>query len=224
LSEESEYYEKTIRVALLQIINGAPRFSALNLFEQLNKQRSLSHAFRAYWQSQLATFIQMNPWKWGSAVTPSLAKQFKDLEAIPQSSASKRQWLSSIEQNSPSVSLTEYFRIGAKYEFTDEAVAFSSLYQNLKDAEIQLVGISDDNGKLSMTGSVSKDQTLFTVDSLTGRITSMKEGSKPAPYAPLFTLSINGDPAHVALKKVEMATGYNLSQDRYTEHLPPVLQ
>ena len=224
LSEESEYYEKTIRVALLQILDGAPRFSALNLFEQLNQQTTLSYAFRAYWQSQLATFIQMNPWKWGSAVAPSLKKQIKKLESLPQSSASKRQWLSSIEQNSPSVSLTEYFRIGSKYNLTDEAVAFAQLYQNLKDGEIRFIGTSDAEGNVSLSTRVSRDQTLFTVDRLTGRVTALKNSPKPAAYAPIFTLSIDDGPASMAIKKAEIATGFNLSQDTYKEHLPPVLQ
>ena len=224
LSEESEYYEKSIRVALLQILDGAPRFSALNLFEQLNQQPALSYAFRAYWQSQLSTFIQMNPWKWGSAVAPSLKKQIKNLESLPQSSASKRQWLSSIEQNSPSVSLTEYFRIGSKYSLTDEAVAFARLYQNLKDGKIKLIGISNAEGSVTLNTNVSRDHTLFTVDRLTGRITALKNSSKPAAYAPIFTLSIDDGPARIAIKNTEIATGFNLSNDTYKEHLPPVLR
>jgi len=224
LSKESKYFENTIRVALLQIIDGAPRFSALNLFEQLNQQRTLSYAFRAYWQSQIATFIQMNPWKWGSALAPTLQKQIQKLESTPQSTASKRQWLSSIEQNAPSVSLTEYFRLAAKHSLTNEAVAFARLYQNLKDGNITLLGTANAEGVATLPASASRDHAPFTIDHLTGRIVRLGESTKPAAFAPIFALSIDGDPAITALENAEIATGHSLRAESYKEHLPPALQ
>ena len=94
---------------------------SFKLIDELTRLRTLSTAFRAYWQQQLMAFIELNPWKWGLPLTPSLAIQKASLESISSDEIDKRQWLSSVEQISPSVQLTEHFRIASKTNLVDEA-------------------------------------------------------------------------------------------------------
>ncbi|MCH6256777.1 hypothetical protein MLD52_09480 [Puniceicoccaceae bacterium K14] len=223
VSDESQYYEKTIRETLLKILAGAPRFTAIDLIDQLNDARTLAPAFRAYWQQQLFTFMKLNPWKWGMPLSPSLKEQIKKLSIITRGDINKRQWLSNIEQTAPSYDLSEYFRLSSKKDLAQEARAFATMYQFAFEGEYNFAGYADEGGQIQR-GEGFEGFKLWAANALTGRYEPISEQSAPAPYSPLIAYQFEDKPSEHILQKTLFITGSNLSSEEFSEHLPPILQ
>lgn len=223
VSDESHYYEKTIRKALFEVLAGAPRFTIINLIDEINEERTLASSFRAYWQQQLFTFMKMNPWKWGLPLSPSLQVQMEELSKITEGPVSKRQWLSSIEQTSPSYDLNEYMRLSSKKDLVKEAQAFATMYQFAVLGDYTLAGYIRGDGEL-ITINGFENYQLWAANSLTGNYEPLEEQNAPAPYSPLLTYQFEGKPSEHILQKTLFITGTNLSDKNFTNHLPPLLK
>ena len=224
LSKESLYFQETLRPALRRVLAGAPRFAVLESIEQLSGQRSLSPAFRAYWQQELITFIEMNPWKWGLSLSPALRAQAESIRKIAPDGIDERLWLSTVEQISPSIELTEYFRNASKQNILQEAKAFSTLYLFAMQGEMALVGQADPSGKIEYNESRVSDDRLWVVNSLTGRIEAFDENVSVAPYSPVMTYRFENQPATRLLQKTRLQSGVDLSSEEYQDQLPLILK
>ncbi len=224
MAQESIYYEETLRVSLLQILAGAPRFTIIGMIEQLNKQRTLSPAFRAYWQEQLLTFMEMDPWKWGLTLSPTLAEQRERLSKVARGGISKWQWLSSIEQTSPSIEFIDYFRYSEKTRLVDEAEAFAALYQEALNGEFILAGHINAEGEVALKSEYASAEPIWTVNAVTGRIEKMDSEKQGASYAPLLTYRKDGQSATSLLQQTRFLTGLDLSQKPFIDHLPPLFR
>lgn len=224
LSRESLYFQETIRLTLLRILNGAPRFALLDLLQTLSDERSLAPAYRAYWQQELISLAQLDPWKWGSALAPSVNEMSKTLETIGPDGLEERLWLSSVEQISPSIEFNEYFRMASKRSLLDEARAFSSLYRFATQGSIALVGQADSSGKIEYNSDRQAEDKLWIVNGLTGRIETLEEGLAIAPFAPVVTYRFEGKPASRLLQKTRAETGIDLSAPEFEGKLPSILK
>ena len=79
------------------ILGGGERFSPLKLIDELTRLKPFQPRFELI-EAAVDSFIELNPWKWGLPLTPSLAIQKVRLESISSDEIDKRQWLSSVEQ------------------------------------------------------------------------------------------------------------------------------
>jgi hypothetical protein len=224
LSKESLYFQKTIRPALMQIRAAAPRFTAIELIKDLSDERSLSPAFRAYWQQKLIAFIEMNPWKWGLPLSPSLVDQTRAIEKLTPDGIDERLWLSAVEQTSPSIDLIEYFRLAGKQPILQEAKAFSVLYAFAMQGEMALVGQADASGKIEYNESKDADDRLWVVNGLTGRIEALENNISIAPYSPIMAYRFEDQPAERLIQKTRMQSGIDLSAETYKGRLPSILK
>ena len=225
LSKESIYFQESLRLSLMGILGGGERFSPLKLIDELTRLRTLSTAFRAYWKQQLIDFIELNPWKWGLPLTPSLAIQKVRLESISSDEIDKRQWLSSVEQISPSVQLTEHFRIASKTNLVNEARAFATFYSLAAQGTMSLIGQADESGKIEYNETPKYDEdTLWAVNRLTGRIEVLTDNTPVAPYSPVLAYRYLEQSAAKLVQQTRAQTGWNLSLDRYEDYLPPLLK
>ncbi len=222
LSKESQYYQETIRVELLKVLAGAPRFTLVNLVDQISANRSLSPAFRAYWHQQIFSFMKMNPWKWGMPLSPSLQQQSKELTRIARGEFSKRDWLSTIEQSAPSLELTQYFQAARKLNLANECRAFASLYQIALEGDFEIAGHIDADAKLQKRKSTEKNSDLWALNALTGQIESLATLNDPAPYSPIIRYAYEKKPAAHVLHKTKFITGTNLAAPPYEDSLPPL--
>lgn len=224
LSKESIYFQESLRLSLMRILAGGERFSPLKLIDELTRLRTLSPAFRAYWQQQLIAFIELNPWKWGLPLTPSLAMQKASLESISADEIDKRQWLSSVEQISPSVQLTEHFRTASKTNLVDEARAFATFYSLAMQGTMNLIGQADESGEIEYNETPKyDDDTLWIVNGLTGRIEVLAANTPVAPYSPVLAYRYQDQSAAKLVQQTRAQTGWDLSLDRYEDYLPPLL-
>ena len=225
LSKESIYFQESLRLSLMRILAGSERFAPLKLIDELTRLRTLSPAFRAYWQQQLIAFMELNPWKWGLPLTPSLDIQKASLESISPNGIDKRLWLSSVEQISPSVQLTEHFRAASKTNLVDEARAFSTLYELAMQGTMNLIGQADESGKIKYNDSARYDNdTLWIVNGLTGRIEVLTDNVQVAPYSPVLAYRYQDRSAARLIQQTKAQTGWDLSLDRYDDYLPPLLK
>lgn len=225
LSRESIYFQESLRLSLMRILAGSERFAPLKLIDEFTRLRTLSPAFRAYWQQQLIAFIELNPWKWGLPLTPSLKMQKESLDSISPDGIDKRQWLSSVEQISPSVQLTEHFRIASKTNLVDEARAFATFYDLAMKGTMNLVGQADESGNIKYNDSPRYDaDTLWIVNGLTGRIEILADSSQVAPYSPVLAYRYQDRSAARLIQQTKAQTGWDLSLERYEDYLPPLLK
>lgn len=224
LSKESLYFQETIRPELMRILSGARRFALLDLIQALSDDRSLAPAFRAYWQQELISLTELDPWKWGRALSPSLEDMAGELSSIAPDGLEERRWLSSVEQISPSIEFIEYFRMAEKRALTDEANAFSTLYRFATEGSIALVGQADESGKVEYNGEKQPEDRLWVVNGLTGRIETMEEVTTIAPFSPVVTYRYEGKPASRLLQKTRAQTGLDLSAAQYKDKLPSILK
>ncbi len=225
LSKESIYFQESLRLSLMRVLAGGERFSPLKLIDELTRLRTLSPAFRAYWQQQLVAFIELNPWKWGLPLTPSLAMQKESLESISPDGIDKRQWLSSVEQISPSVQLTEHFRISSKTNLADEARTFATFYSLAMKGTMNLIGQADESGKIEYNDSSHyENDTHWIVNGLTGRIEPLTDNAQVAPYSPVLAYRYQNQGASRLVQQTRAQTGWDLSLDRYEDYLPPLLK
>ncbi len=224
LSNESVYFQESLRLSLMRILAGSPRFSALRLFDELSEDRSLSPAFRAYWQSQLIEFMEIDPWKWGLPLAPTLSEWIESNDLLGANGINERQWLSTVEQISPSTQLTDYFREASKTKLSDEAAAFASFYSNAIKGEMQLIGQVDESGEIEYTLASVRDDSVWVVNHLTGRIESYEEGVPVAPYSPVLVYRFEGKPASSLVQKTRIQTGIDLSDATYASKLPPLFR
>lgn len=222
LSRESQYYEQTIRVQLLKVLSGAPRFTLVNLIDQITASRGLSPAFRAYWHQQLFSFMKMNPWKWGMPLSPTLQKQSKELTQLARGEISKRLWLSTIEQSAPSLELTEYFRIAGKTDIAAECRAFASLYKIANEGDFAVVGHVTSEGDIKKQTPSHPNNSLWAINPLSGQVESLDTLKQPAPYSPILHYTLEDKPASHALQKTQFLTGTNLAVSPYKKTLPPL--
>jgi len=224
LSKESVYYQESLRVSLMKILAGAPRFFPMELIDELTAKRTLSPAFRAYWQQQLIEFMKMNPWKWGMPLSPELQTQIESLEKLAPEGIDKRQWLSTVEQISPSVLLTEHFRLASRTKIAEEAKALLDFYEYTMQGEMSLVGQADESGKVEYEKQVFDNDTLWIVNELTGRIERLEDDTRIAPYSPVLAYRFENQPSDRVIQKTTLATGFDLSSSRYADELPPLFQ
>ena len=224
LSKESLYFQETIRPALMQIRAAAPRFTAIELIKDLSDERSLSPAFRAYWQEKLIAFVGMNPWKWGLPLSPSLNDQTQAIEKLAPNGIDERLWLSAVEQTSPSIDLIEYFRLASKQPILQEAKAFSVLYAFAMQGKMALVGQADASGKIEYNESKDADDRLWIVNGLTGRIEALEDNISIAPYSPVMAYRFEDQPAKRLIQKTRMQSGIDLSAETYKGRLPSILK
>lgn len=224
LSKESLYFQDSLRPALMRVNAGAPRFTVLELIERLNDERSLSPAFRAYWQQELIAFIEMNPWKWGLPLSPALRSQTEVIEKLAPTGISQRLWLSTVEQISPSIELIDYFRNAGKQKILQEARAFSALYAFAMQGNMALVGQADSSGSIEYNESKRSDDRLWIVNGLTGRIEGLDENVSVAPYSPVMTYRFEDQPAERLIQKTRMQSGIDLSAEAYQDQLPAILK
>ena len=224
LSKESLYFQETLRPALMRIRTGAPRFTAIELIKDLSDDRSLSPAFRAYWQQELITFIEMNPWKWGLPLSPSLGDQADAIKKLDPDGIDQRLWLSAVEQTSPSIDLIEYFRTADNQPILQEAKAFSALYAFAMQGKMALVGQADASGKIEYNESQDPDDRLWVVNGLTGRIEALEDNTSISPYSPIMTYRFEDQPAKRLIQKTRMQTGIDLSAEAYQGRLPSILE
>jgi len=224
MSKESIYYQESLRVSFMKILAGAPRFFLLELIDELTSKRTLSPAFRAYWQQQLIEFIGMNPWKWGMSLSPELENQIESFENLDPEGIDKQQWLSTVEQISPSVLLTEHFRIASKTKVADEAKAFVEFYSYAKAGEMKLIGQANESGEIEYEHPRLDDEKVWIVNGLTGRIERFEAETNIAPYAPVIAYRFEDQPASRVIQKTEMRTGIDLSSNRYSQKLPPLFK
>lgn len=225
LSKESIYFQESLRLSLMRILAGSERFAPLKLIDELTRLRTLSPAFRAFWQQQLIAFIELNPWKWGLPLTPSLDMQKASLESISPDGIDRRLWLSSVEQISPSVQLTEHFRVASKTNLVDEARAFSTFYELAMQGTMNLIGQADESGKIKYNDSARYDNdTLWVVNGLTGRIEILTDNIQVAPYSPVLAYRYQDRSAARLIQQTKAQTGWDLSLERYDDYLPPLLK
>jgi len=222
LSKESIYYQESLRVSFMKILAGAPRFFPLELIDELTSKRTLSPAFRAYWQQQLIELMEMNPWKWGMPLSPELQIQIESFEKLDPDGIDQQQWLSTVEQISPSVLLTEHFRIASKTKVADEAKAFVEFYSYAKAGEMKLLGQANESGKIEYEHPRFDDEKIWIVNGLTGRIERFEAETNIAPYSPVIAYRFEDQPASRVIQKTEMRTGIDLSSNRYSQKLPPL--
>jgi hypothetical protein len=224
MSKESIYYQESLRVSFMKILAGAPRFFPLELIDELTSKRTLSPAFRAYWQQQLIEFMGMNPWKWGMSLSPELQNQIESFEKLDPDGIDQQQWLSTVEQISPSVLLTEHFRIASKTKVADEAKAFVEFYSYAKAGEMKLIGQANESGEIEYEHPRLGDEKVWIVNGLTGRIERFEAETNIAPYAPVIAYRFEDQPASRVIQKTEMRTGIDLSSNRYSQKLPPLFK
>jgi len=208
----------------MKILAGAPRFFPMELIDELTAKRTLSPAFRAYWQQQLIEFMKMNPWKWGMPLSPELQTQIESLEKLAPEGIDKRQWLSTVEQISPSVLLTEHFRLASRTKIAEEAKALLDFYEYTMQGEMSLVGQADESGKVEYEKQVFDNDTLWIVNELTGRIERLEDDTRIAPYSPVLAYRFENQPSDRVIQKTTLATGFDLSSSRYADELPPLFQ
>ena len=224
LSKESIYFQESLRLSLMRILAGNERYLPLKLIDELAGLRTLSPAFRAYWQEQLIAFTELNPWKWGIPLAPSLATQKAALKSISPNGIDRNQWLSSVEQISPSVQLTEHFRVASKTNVVDEARAFARFYSLAMKGTMNLVGQADESGKIEYNNSAQYDgETQWIVNRLTGRIEILDENTPIAPYSPVLAYRYQGQSAARLIQQTRAQTGWDLSLESYEDYLPPLL-
>lgn len=226
LSPESEYYEGTIRPALLEVLGGAAqRFTLLDLFDQIGQAQALSPAFRAYWHAQLLEFMRLNPWKWGIPLCPSLQELAQRLDAIePGGGIPKRKWLSSVEQTAPSQGYVNYLRKAREIAVAEEAAALAALYQIALDGSLALAGHIDAKGELVLDGAADGDETIWIPHALAGRFQPYRPGEPLAPYGPALVYRLEDKPASHATRKASFLVGVDFSQEPYASSLPPLLK
>jgi len=224
LSKESIYFQESLRVSFMKILAGAPRFFPLELIDELTAKRTLSPAFRAYWQQQLIEFMEMNPWKWGLALSPELQNQIDSFKELAPDGIDQQQWLSTVEQISPSVLLTEHFRIAGKTKVADEAKAFVEFYSYAQQGEMRLLGQANESGKIEYETARLEEDKLWVVNGLTGRIERLESDTNIAPYSPVLAYRFEDQPASRVIQKTEMRTGLDLNSSRYSAKLPPLFK
>lgn len=224
LSNESIYYQESLRVSFMRILAGPPRFFPFQLIDELTQKRNLSPAFRAYWQQQLIAFLEMNPWKWGTPLSPQLQDHKKTLSDFSPEGIEPHLWLSTVEQISPSVQLTEYFRLASKTRITDEAKAFATFYSNAQQGEMSLLGQANQSGIVEYHKPQAEEDTFWVVNGLTGRIESLDENTQVAPYSPVLAYRFENQPASRLIQKTELQTGLNLRSSRYSKILPSLFK
>ncbi|MEM9158594.1 MAG: hypothetical protein AAGB46_06055 [Verrucomicrobiota bacterium] len=224
MSPESLYYEETLRVLFLQVLAGAPRLSLINQLDDLNKNRNLSPAFRAYWQQQILKLLEMNPWKWGLALSPTLQIQAQELERIGRGGIPKQQWLSSIEQTAPSLEFTEYFRKVYRLDLAKETQALARLYDESLKGDFALVGVADASGRARLSDPKALRENKWGMHALTGELQKIESDLNLAPYSPILVYRFANQDADKLFQTVELQTGLDLSEEKYTPYLPPLLQ
>ncbi len=224
LSKESIYFQESLRVSFMKILAGGPRFFPLELIDELTAKRTLSPAFRAYWQQQLIEFMEMNPWKWGLALSPELQNQIESFKELAPDGIDQQQWLSTVEQISPSVMLTEHFRIASKTKVADEAKAFVEFYSYARQGEMRLLGQANESGKIEYENARLEEDKLWVVNGLTGRIERLESDTNIAPYSPVLAYRFEDQPASRVIQKTEMRTGLDLNSSRYAAKLPPLFK
>ncbi len=224
LSNESIYYQESLRLSLMRILAGGPRLAPIQLVDELTEKRSLSPAFRAYWQNQLIEFMQINPWKWGLPLVPTLQAQIENVDAIGPGGIDNRQWLSTVEQISPSIQLTDYFREAAKTRLYEEALAFARLYSNALQGEMSLIGQADASGAIDYATPADEADLVWIVNGLTGRIERLEANTQVAPYSPVLVYRFEGQPARRVLQKTRTQTGIDLQSAPFADNLPRLFQ
>ncbi len=225
LSPESEYYKRSISNTLSHLLAGANRLAVLDQLKDLEQQTELSPAFRVYWQQQFVNFIELHPWKWGLALSPSLKKQAAQLSQLPDSDENQRLWLSIIEQTVPSPDIS----VIAKSELGDlprkEITALSTLYQNAANGTYQLAGYVLADSKIDLLKDTDRKADLWSVNALTGSIDRIKPGQKLTPYAPILIYALaGGDTPEKQLEKAEFASGLKLREPPYSKLVPALFQ
>lgn len=221
LSQESEYYKRTLSNSLKLLLAGSNRLAVLDLLADLEKQSQLSPAFRVYWQQQLVGFMQLHPWKWGLALSPSLQKHAIRLSALPSGDENARLWLSTIEQTvpSPDISLLAAEQLGEQP--SKEITALSKLYQSAANGSYQLAGYVLADGKADLLKSVDTKAPLWSVNALTGTIARIQPDQALTPYAPILVYALEGgESPKQQVDKVEFASGLKLREPPYARLLP----
>lgn len=151
--------------------------------------------------------------------------QKASLESISADEIDKRQWLSSVEQISPSVQLTEHFRTASKTNLVDEARAFATFYSLAMQGTMNLIGQADESGEIEYNETPKyDDDTLWIVNGLTGRIEVLAANTPVAPYSPVLAYRYQDQSAAKLVQQTRAQTGWDLSLDRYEDYLPPLLK
>lgn len=224
LSEESAFYKESIRLALKQALSGSSRFALIEELVEIDDQQNLAPAFKIYWQQRIIDFISLDPWKWGFALSPNLQDKAASLMALSGGKVIDRQWLSVIEQTVPSPDMAALSRNRPDPEILKQANAFASLYEQALAGEFSLAGYVGEDLHIELHPDVADDETLWTVNALTGQIELYSPDLTTIPYAPLVRYRLEeGDP-NAVLRKAELLSGLDFSEPKFETLLPPIFK
>ncbi len=224
LSPESEYYIGPIRNTLAQMAAGADRFTLIQQIVDLENEHSLAPAFKIFWQQRLIGFMQLNPWKWGLALSPTLQARASELAKLSNGEMNERVWLSIIEQTvpSPDYRILEENHVGELA--LREANALSAFYETALSGRFTLAGSVLADQQVDLMRDVRRDEPLWSLNALSGNIEPLGDPRNLLPFAPILRYELEGGSPGDLVQKSEFASGLKLSQPPYANLLPPIFQ
>ncbi|MBC2607269.1 hypothetical protein [Pelagicoccus albus] len=225
LSPESQYYNGSISNTLSILLAGADRTTVVKQLEDLEKQEELSPAFRIYWQQELLGFMELQPWKWGLALSPTLQKRNSQLKVLTKGHKDPNLWLSTIEQTVPSPEFKTFLSESLGTTPLKEIRALADLYEKTSQGGYELAGFALEDGEMDLFRRSDRKTSLWSVNSLTGTIDRIGSDMQLTAYAPIlrFSFADGSDPSEI-LKKASSASGLKLGQAPFSNLLPEVYQ
>ena len=225
LSPESQYYSRAIVNTLKLLRSGAGRLTVLELLHDLENQESLSPAFRVFWQQQIIGFMQLNPWNWGLALSPTLEDRIEEVDTLPSAQDNETLWLSIIEQTVPSAGFSAFVSKSVAEQAKREVRVLADLYQKAASGSYRLSGFVLENGKADLFDEVESDTTLWSVNALTGEIEAIESGKELTPFAPIIRYALpDGGTPQEQLREASLTSNLELSEPPYHALLPKLYQ
>ncbi len=222
ISPESEYFFGVIQPTLNAMVDGAPRFTAIELAEKLNRMEKLSPAFRVYWKGQLLAFMSKDPWKWGLKLSPTLQREAIELTQFEEDGLNHYTWLSTVERESPSEKYLTHLKSGAEQQSKEEAIALASLLQTAARGKLVPVGFADASGKIHYTSKINTSERLWTLNPETGELEQLVSGMKLSAYMPVVSYRIGDQDAEQILEDTSKSSGMELNGSSFNPLLPPL--
>ncbi len=225
LSPESNYYRNALEPTLRQLAEGTARSTVFDQIAALDRQPALAPAFRFYWQHTLFGLMRLNPWKWGLALSPTLAERARKQEAIAASGLNARTWLSALEQTVPSPEYDSLRDEAAFARAAAEIKAVTTLYAALLKGGFQLAGRVQPDGVAALASDVRSGDRLWSVNALTARIEPVTKDQSLTAYAPLLRFSAGERDSDIPLllERIKILTGQDLTEPRFAPLLPKIL-
>ncbi|MCH6255787.1 hypothetical protein MLD52_04465 [Puniceicoccaceae bacterium K14] len=218
LSKESVFYNNVLEPKVHGLLAGGARELMLEMTAAVIEANELNANLRTYWLAQINVIVSKNPNKWGLPYSPEIRDILTKLGKLKTAQLDPNNWLIAGYDDKPSIEFGDIKMIAEK------AKVRARFAEELNEGTLVPLGYVKTGGALELREGVSDEETLWSVDPDSGKLSIIDDLAAPIAYSPIIGYRNTGRSAYDLYHQKENSERAGLSLEDYKAILPPLFK